>query len=439
MYDRIPSPGKENRVSITQDNGQVITGVLAYADDATQEGSAYTKGNVLPDDVCMLMGLDPDLSEPDDAFRYLALMNATVYGGIAIRVISNGLPLSGITFSVTGTGSVTTDSQGYVFLRKPPGNYTATFTSTLDLVFSPASFQVTATAGQINSYTVEADEASVTQRTFTSSTTISFSDRVSDFDVFAVGGGGAGGCAFVLGGTIGAACGGAGGYTDTTLGVSYNGQLITISIGAGGTAATLTMTSTSTGLKNYKGGDGGETTVKLGGSTICQAAGGDGGISLYNDQYSAGRDGANGGSGSGAVASEAAGSAGSNGSSGGDARGSSGVSYSGGTGQGTNTRPFGGSSGTSYSPAGESASVRIDSRGRVIVDEGGSASGGGSAGTGQIGSASGTVTGKSGSTRGSGGGGAVLAKTGSQTTGLSLTVTSGAGTGGVVIIRWRYK
>ena len=26
-----------------------MEGVLSYADDATQEGSAYTKGNVLPD------------------------------------------------------------------------------------------------------------------------------------------------------------------------------------------------------------------------------------------------------------------------------------------------------------------------------------------------------------------------------------------------------
>ena len=68
MYDRIPSPGKENRVSITQDNGQVITGVLAYADDATQEGSAYTKGNVLPDEVCQELSIDPETSEPQDAF-----------------------------------------------------------------------------------------------------------------------------------------------------------------------------------------------------------------------------------------------------------------------------------------------------------------------------------------------------------------------------------
>ena len=57
MYDRLPAPGKENRVRITQDNGQIIEGVLSYADEATQEGSPYTKGNVLPDDVCDILVL----------------------------------------------------------------------------------------------------------------------------------------------------------------------------------------------------------------------------------------------------------------------------------------------------------------------------------------------------------------------------------------------
>lgn len=68
MYDRIPSPGKENRVRITQDNGQVVEGVLSYADDATQQGSAYNKANVLPDDVCEALAIDSDTAEPKDAW-----------------------------------------------------------------------------------------------------------------------------------------------------------------------------------------------------------------------------------------------------------------------------------------------------------------------------------------------------------------------------------
>lgn len=68
MRDRVPTPGKENRVKITQDDGSVIEGVLSYADEATQEGSAYTRGNVLPDEVCDTLQIDRTSSEPKDAF-----------------------------------------------------------------------------------------------------------------------------------------------------------------------------------------------------------------------------------------------------------------------------------------------------------------------------------------------------------------------------------
>lgn len=70
MRDRIPTPGKANRVKITKDDGTVIEGVLSYADDATQEGSAYNKANVLPDDVCDTLRLTGD-PEPKDAFLEL--------------------------------------------------------------------------------------------------------------------------------------------------------------------------------------------------------------------------------------------------------------------------------------------------------------------------------------------------------------------------------
>ena len=71
MRDRLPAPGKENRVKITLDDGRTVEGVLSYADDAAQEGSAYTKGNVLPDDVCDTLGIDRVQSEPKDAFAEL--------------------------------------------------------------------------------------------------------------------------------------------------------------------------------------------------------------------------------------------------------------------------------------------------------------------------------------------------------------------------------
>lgn len=70
MYDRVPAPGKANRVKITLDNGQIIEGVLSYADDATQEGSAYNVANVLPANVLSTLGLS-NTAEPKDAFLEL--------------------------------------------------------------------------------------------------------------------------------------------------------------------------------------------------------------------------------------------------------------------------------------------------------------------------------------------------------------------------------
>lgn len=72
MLDRVPASGKANRVKITLDDGTEIEGVLSYADDATQEGSYYNKANVLPDEVCTMLGIDTSESEPKDAFEALA-------------------------------------------------------------------------------------------------------------------------------------------------------------------------------------------------------------------------------------------------------------------------------------------------------------------------------------------------------------------------------
>lgn len=71
MQDRVPTPGKENRVRIRLDDGQTIEGVFEYADEAIVQGSAYNKENVLPDDVCTALGIDTS-AEPKDAFNQLS-------------------------------------------------------------------------------------------------------------------------------------------------------------------------------------------------------------------------------------------------------------------------------------------------------------------------------------------------------------------------------
>lgn len=71
MRDRLPTPGKEGRVKLTDviiDPDGTIHGKLEFDDSASQDGSVYSKGNVLPDDVCDALGIDRQESEPKDAF-----------------------------------------------------------------------------------------------------------------------------------------------------------------------------------------------------------------------------------------------------------------------------------------------------------------------------------------------------------------------------------
>lgn len=72
MQDRVPTPGKENCVRIRLDDGQTIEGVFEYADEATVQGSAYNKANVLPDSTCSTLEL-PTSAEPKDAFEHATL------------------------------------------------------------------------------------------------------------------------------------------------------------------------------------------------------------------------------------------------------------------------------------------------------------------------------------------------------------------------------
>ena len=436
MRDRLPTPGKENRVKITQDDGTAVEGVLSYADDATQEGSPYTKGNVLPDYVCDMMGLDYDESEPEDAFLYLSLMQASVYGKIVIKIqgISDA---SGINFTV-GSNDLTTDSNGEASIILAPGNYTANFTGTYDLSFSPSSLQVTSTKGKINYYTVTANEMGTTQATFTSSTSISFSSRVSDYDVFCVGGGGSG-CACVGMCTDSAeanlaATGGAGGKTNTVKNVTNDGNIIQIVIGSGGAAVTSShRTATgSSAMHGEQGNPGGETYVQVGQTKICSAAGGEGGKGDSSSNFvPAQAEGANGGSGSGAAIQNTPYSGGQNGGNGGGP-----TDYFG-QGQGTTTRPFGESSGIIYSPAGASCVGNISNGDSGFVNIGTPGANGGTAAAYAGEQNEGSIS--AGTVQGAGGGASIRIQYAQEDVYQTVTTTSGRGREGIAIIRWRYN
>lgn len=82
MQDRVPTPGKENRVRIRLDDGRTIEGIFEYADDASVQGSVYNKANVLPDDVCDSLGIDAS-SEPKDALMALLKISNEIQSDIS--------------------------------------------------------------------------------------------------------------------------------------------------------------------------------------------------------------------------------------------------------------------------------------------------------------------------------------------------------------------
>lgn len=452
MHDRVPTPGRENRVKITQDDGTVISGVLAYDDQATQEGSAYTKGNVLTDDACTLLELDKQTAEPKDAFMILGLMQSTVYGRIIIKVNTSNstLPISNIAITI-GSSTYYTNSNGEVQVDLPPASYQVRLTNTIDLTFSPSSFSITATRGKITRRTVTCNTRSNQQITITTSQSIRFSDAVKEFDVFCVGGGGSGamGCyAFRQRGTsslVGIGCtGGAGGYTNSAFNIEYvQGKDISITIGSGGAASSYhaegSLSDYGSIIQGYGGSTGGTTSVSFNGAVICQAAGGEGGKygrQTTSAEWSCSVQGANGGSGSGAVAGDQrVGDSGGDGNDGEDATLFT-TTY-GGTGQGTTTKAFGESSGTAYSPAGGSVVVFNTYEYGVSANAGSVYSGGGQAKWDTLNDGE-TVAANSGTVAGAGGGGAYGSTSGSVLR-ANITVTSGAGRAGIAIIRWRYS
>lgn len=403
MRDRLPTPGKENRVKITQDDGTAVEGVLSYADDATQEGSPYTKGNVLPDEVCNAYDLDTVTSEPKDAFLAVprimgkALLSVTVYK-------INGTPYPGVVIgglTNIDTPRGTTNSNGGVTLYVDAGTYNLTFTpNPVCIDTSIPNKQVTVAAGGSGTVTTTEVSNGLTSLNVTSSRTVAFSSNVYGMRVFCVGGGGAGGAGAI--GTSGVtssakAGGGGGGYTTTANSVSFtkyqNYQLI---VGSGGTASA-------------SGGSGGGTTSAFGVSALGGHPGGSG-IATPTGSYGNGGNGGSGGGGGGFNG----GNAGSNGEDGNSGINNSAMVLSeGGTGQGSTTRAFGESSGTLYSGGGGGGSGNL-------VENGGSG-GGGRGAWGNSAAVAGTPN-----TGGGGGGGGVG----------SRSYIGGNGGFGIILLRW---
>ena len=113
MQDRLPAPGKANRIKITLDDGSAIEGVLSYADEAIQQGSAYNKANVLPDDVCNALGI-ATTSEPKDAFLGLKTYTEEAIGMVVKKVQRGMIRIANDETTATATISAVNPDKSLV-------------------------------------------------------------------------------------------------------------------------------------------------------------------------------------------------------------------------------------------------------------------------------------------------------------------------------------
>lgn len=241
---------------------------------------SYTKEETLASYTKNLLKLTSS-AVPDDAFLALFLgVDQYLY---RVRVqLSDGTPVSGSTISglsvVTGQ-TLTTGDDGIVLGKSTSESVTINCTSPY-IDQKPPTAQTFAKTGTITDVTLTLENVTDMLRII-SSNTVKISPMAKTLDVTAVGGGGGGGSGYNRGeaGSIGGS-GGGGGYAKTVLEAPVKEGNVTITIGSGGAASDRTTpTETSTG------GTGGKTTVKFGDVTICEANGGNGGISApYNTE-----------------------------------------------------------------------------------------------------------------------------------------------------------
>lgn len=429
MRDRVPTPGRENRVKITQDDGTVVAGVLEYDDQATQEGSPYTRGNVLPDDVCNAYNLDKVTSEPKDAFLAVPGIMGKALLTITVTKI-NGQPYPGVV--VNGLANVDaprrrTNSEGKVVVYVDAGTYNLTFAPNPVCVdTSIPGKSVTVAAGGVGSVSTKEVSNGLTNLSITSSRIVAFSANAQNIDVFCVGGGGSGGASIpkYYPNTsppyqTGASGGGGGGKTITQKNISVPRYTqIQATIGSGGTATTSSGKSGGT-TKFYNvqalGGEPGDTCSKWAGPSVS---------GTYEIAYSD-IHGGDGGSGGGGIA-RTGGNGGSNGSN-----GDSGKSYNGetinpgngGIGEGSTTRAFGEPTGTLYAGGGGG--------GGDGAFGGSGGSGGGGKGGADYGGTSSEQPGNGDPNTGGGGGGT---KAPGQND--STAHAGGNGGSGIILLRW---
>lgn len=101
VQNRLPEPGKENRVSITPDSGEPIEGVLAYADNASQQGTFWNRSTaqLLQGDIRTYPVRDGQSISAGDVVNVgREILSGTTYGDLAVgstvQINENGSPVN---------------------------------------------------------------------------------------------------------------------------------------------------------------------------------------------------------------------------------------------------------------------------------------------------------------------------------------------------------
>lgn len=266
----------------------------ALSETVEKADTNYTRDEILSDEVKQLIGLDTT-DTPNDAFSRITFGNKR-YGINLYVKFQDGTPVSGVTITSSGSpptsGSMVTDSNGYLFLTQDDTSFTASIDNAdgkiyIDCVENPSVSQTLSDTITTIDFVFEnkPDEMFVVDSAIVSNV----SSTATSVDICAVGGGGGGQNITDYGWQSGA--GGGGGYVQNSIGVSdISNKQIRIIIGSGGASAN-------------PGGDGSNTSVYIGDNRVCIANGGNGGNFLDRSQ----------GNGNGGTVSSGTGAEGSNG------------------------------------------------------------------------------------------------------------------------------
>lgn len=277
----------------------------------------------------------------DDALSWIWRAVIGDRGAIVVQVTTaDGTPAQGIFVAVDTTpdpaAGVSTNANGEALLFADPGTHTVNFMyplgysgqASVNVNIEAAGMLVMAT---VNNVTDDIDGI----WTITQTGNYYIRPDIQLVDIFLCGGGGGGGLVSSQGSSTlfsFTAAGGAGGFVAHLFGISNDGNVISVTIGAGGSSAPK---PSSLGSIYTTGGKGGTTSIQIGGETYTAEGGNPGGASIVDIQ------GPSGGSGGGGALSGNDGefSAGTGGSDGSDSSGESNDTYSG-QGSGVTTRPF---------------------------------------------------------------------------------------------------